>query len=85
MSDELKTLHSLEEPAGPVDDQQDLYLRLSAGPEADRSRRSRDNEPLVDCWKPVGWVVAEAVSEAARLFDDERGTWGPLDRTEDHD
>ena len=45
--------------------------------------RGPDNEPLVECRRPVAWVSPEALSEATRLIGDQQGTWGPLDRTED--
>ena len=51
--------------------------------EGDECGRGPDNEPLVDCRRPVAWIAPEAVEEAARLIDEQRGDWGPLDRVED--
>ncbi|HET6915977.1 MAG TPA: DUF6098 family protein [Acidimicrobiales bacterium] len=45
--------------------------------------RGPDNEPLVDCRRPVAWIAPEAVDEAARLIDEQRGDWGPLDRVDE--
>lgn len=141
----MRTVASLDELADLVGDETNLYLRWSAGPESDSTRRSRDeltgvelpglsasalavepwwdgrpmrlwvarrlydyrhlaerrpiakpwvlegeecgrgpdNEPLVDCKRPVAWIAAEAVAEAARLIDKQRGDWGTLDRVEE--
>lgn len=45
--------------------------------------RGPDNEPLVECKRPVAWISPDAVDEAARLIDEQRGDWGPLDRAEE--
>ena len=45
--------------------------------------RGPDNEPLVECKRPVAWIAAEVVDEAACLIDEQGGDWGPLDRVEE--
>jgi hypothetical protein len=45
--------------------------------------RGPDNEPLVECKRPIAWIAPEAVEEAARLIDEQEGDWGPLDRGDD--
>lgn len=45
--------------------------------------RGPDNEPLVECLRPVGWVGGEVVDEAARLVEDLNTQWGSLDRGDD--
>ena len=45
--------------------------------------RGPDNEPLVKCKRPVAWISPAAVEEAARLIDEQRGDWGPLDRADE--
>lgn len=141
----MPTVESLDELAELVGTEKNLYLRWSAGPEADSSRRSRDeltgvdlpglsasalaveewwdgrpmrlwvarrlydyrhlakrreharawvfegvecgrgpdNEPLVDYERPVAWIAPQVVDEAARLIDEQRGDWGPLDRVDE--
>jgi hypothetical protein len=141
----MRTVESLDELAELVGDQENLYLRWSAGPDHDSTRRSRDeltgirlpglsasalavepwwddrpmrlwvarrlydyrhlaerrpdakpwvlegaecgrgpdNEPLVDCRRPVAWIAPGVVEEAARLIDEQRGDWGPLDRLDE--
>jgi len=43
--------------------------------------RGPDNEPLVDCGRPVAWIADEVLREAERMVA-AQGTadWGPLDR-----
>lgn len=45
--------------------------------------RGPDNEPLVECRRAIAWISPAVVDEAARLIDEQRGDWGPLDRTEE--
>ena len=66
------------------------HLREERGPdvrawvlEGEEIGRGPDNEPLVDCTRPVAWVTDEVVAEASRVVeaatDDEE--WGPLRRS----
>ena len=65
------------------------HLREERGPgvrawvlEGEELGRGPDNEPLVDCKRPVAWVLDEVVAEASRVVEaatDE--DWGPLRRT----
>ena len=51
--------------------------------EGEELGRGPDNEPLVECRRPVAWIAPEAVDEATRLIDQQKGDWGPLDRGEE--
>ncbi|MGH9057442.1 MAG: DUF6098 family protein [Acidimicrobiales bacterium] len=42
--------------------------------------RGPDNEPLVECLRPVAWVAPEVVAEAKYLMDHLDAGWGSLDR-----
>ena len=42
--------------------------------------RGPDNEPLVDCDRPVAWIDDRVISEAARTVDGQNAGWGPLRR-----
>lgn len=44
--------------------------------------RGPDNEPLVECLRPVAWVSPEVVIEATELMDSFDAQWGSLDRGE---
>jgi hypothetical protein len=44
--------------------------------------RGPDNEPLVRCLQPLGWISDEALQESERLVEAEGSPeWGPLDRS----
>jgi hypothetical protein len=65
------------------------HLREERGPgvrawvlEGEELGRGPDNEPLVDCRRPVAWVADEVVVEATRVVEDAADTdWGPLQRS----
>ncbi|MEU4745871.1 DUF6098 family protein, partial [Actinosynnema sp. NPDC023658] len=43
--------------------------------------RGPDNEPLVECRHPIGWIADDALTECEKLVDEHAATsWGPLDR-----
>ena len=43
--------------------------------------RGPDNEPLVECHRPIGWITDEVLAECERLVLATAATpWGPLDR-----
>lgn len=42
--------------------------------------RGPDNEPLVECERPVAWIAGQVIDEAARAVDEQNGRWGPLRR-----
>lgn len=42
--------------------------------------RGPDNEPLVDCERPVAWIDDGVIREAARTVDEQNEQWGPLRR-----
>jgi hypothetical protein len=44
--------------------------------------RGPDNEPLVICHRPVGWVSDEALRECEKLIKEIGVDWGPLNRAE---
>ncbi|NUO60112.1 MAG: hypothetical protein HOV71_03925 [Hamadaea sp.] len=47
----------------------------------EQTGRGPDNEPLVLCREPVGWVAERVLDEAERLVDSAGDAdWGPLDR-----
>lgn len=141
----MHTVESLDELAALVERHPDLYIRWSAGPDADADRTSRDsltgaplpglcanplavegwwgdrslrlwvarriydyhhlrqqrgpgvrawvlqgeetgrgpdNEPLVECHRPVAWVADHVVEECERIVADaDPGDWGPLRRS----
>ncbi|GGP54389.1 DUF6098 family protein [Saccharothrix coeruleofusca] len=65
------------------------HLRERRGPEVrpwliegEEVSRGPDNEPLVICHRPVGWIADEVLRECERLVDQANGAdrWGPLDR-----
>ncbi|MGH9109037.1 MAG: DUF6098 family protein [Acidimicrobiales bacterium] len=58
----------------------DARLWVPAGRECGRGP---DNEPLVECLRPVAWVAADVVDEADRLIEDPNTDWGSLDRGEE--
>jgi hypothetical protein len=45
--------------------------------------RGPDNEPLVICEQPVGWLEESVISAATKLIDAEGAQWGPLQRERD--
>lgn len=45
--------------------------------------RGPDNEPLVVCHRPVGWVSDEALRESEKAVEEQGSDeWGPLHRTD---
>lgn len=42
--------------------------------------RGPDNEPLVDCERPVAWIDDGVIREAERTVDEQNEQWGPLRR-----
>lgn len=44
--------------------------------------RGPDNEPLVECVRPVAWIESGVVAEATELLDTLDEAWGSLDRSE---
>jgi Family of unknown function (DUF6098) len=48
--------------------------------EGEEVGRGPDNEPLVQCRRPVAWIDDAVVDESVRLIRAEPGEWGPLDR-----
>lgn len=64
------------------------HLRERRGPgtrpwilEGTEVGRGPDNEPLVECHHPIGWIADDALAECERLVDEHAATsWGPLDR-----
>jgi hypothetical protein len=65
------------------------HLRQQRGPGVrpwvlvgDERGRGPDNEPLVRCRRPVGWVSDEALRECEQLIKDIGADWGPLNRVE---
>lgn len=64
------------------------HLRERRGPgtrpwilEGTEVGRGPDNEPLVECLHPIGWITDEALAECERLVEEHAATsWGPLDR-----
>src|SRR5687767_9407420 len=47
-----------------------------------REGRGPDNEPLVDCKRPVAWVADEVVAEATGVVEAAtEDDWGPLRRS----
>lgn len=42
--------------------------------------RGPDNEPLVECERPLAWIGEEVVAASERLIDEQAGRWGSLDR-----
>lgn len=44
--------------------------------------RGPDNEPLVRCEQPLGWVSEGVIVSSERLIDEQAGPWGTLDRVE---
>lgn len=42
--------------------------------------RGPDNEPLVDCERPVAWIDDAVIREAERTVDEQNEQWGPLRR-----
>jgi hypothetical protein len=65
------------------------HLREERGPgvrawvlEGEEIGRGPDNEPLVDCKRPVAWVADEVVAEATRAVKTAgEDDWGPLRRS----
>jgi hypothetical protein len=45
--------------------------------------RGPDNEPLVDCRRPLAWIADDVLAEAERVIADQEGGWGPLRRPEE--
>jgi hypothetical protein len=45
--------------------------------------RGPDNEPLVECLRPVAWLSDDVVEEATREIDAQPADWGTLDRVPD--
>ncbi|TVT04282.1 hypothetical protein FNH07_24395 [Amycolatopsis bartoniae] len=44
--------------------------------------RGPDNEPLVECDRPLAWLTDDVLHEAQRLVDEQGSReWGPLDRS----
>ena len=48
--------------------------------EARELGRGPDNEPLVECERPVAWIAGRVISDAARAVDEQNERWGPLRR-----
>jgi Family of unknown function (DUF6098) len=44
--------------------------------------RGPDNEPLVECLRPIAWISDELVHEATEEIDEQPAEWGTLNRTE---
>lgn len=42
--------------------------------------RGPDNEPLVECQRPVAWIDDGVIDEAVRTVDEQNDRWGPLRR-----
>lgn len=40
--------------------------------------RGPDNEPLIVCDRPIAWLDAQVIDEAARVVDEQNDQWGPL-------
>ena len=66
------------------------HLRDERGPgvrawvlEGQEIGRGPDNEPLVDCTRPLAWVADDVVTEATRVVETEAADedWGPLSRS----
>lgn len=64
-----------------------LHLRNLRGPgvrpwllQGEVSGRGPDNEPLVRCHRPVGWIADAALDEAMRMVEAVGSEWGPLNR-----
>jgi hypothetical protein len=64
-----------------------LHLRDRRGPEVrpwilegEEVGRGPDNEPLVECRRPVAYVDESVVEECTRLIESREEDWGPLDR-----
>jgi hypothetical protein len=45
--------------------------------------RGPDNEPLVDCRRPLAWIAENVIVEAEDVLAGEGGRWGPLRRPEE--
>lgn len=63
------------------------HLRHEKGPdvrpwilEGRELGRGPDNEPLVDCERPVAWLADHVIRDAARVVDEQNDQWGPLRR-----
>ncbi|XVS60491.1 DUF6098 family protein [Actinosynnema sp. CA-299493] len=64
------------------------HLRERRGPgtrpwilEGTEVGRGPDNEPLVKCRHPIGWIADDVLLECERLVEEHAATnWGPLDR-----
>jgi hypothetical protein len=64
------------------------HLRERRGPgvrpwvlEGEEVGRGPDNEPLVQCHRPIGWIADEVMAECERLVDANADSdWGTLDR-----
>lgn len=64
------------------------HLRERRGPgtrpwvlEGQEVGRGPDNEPLVKCHHPIGWITDDVLTECERLVDEHAATnWGSLDR-----
>jgi hypothetical protein len=48
--------------------------------EGEEVGRGPDNEPLVECDRPVAWIAENVVEVSARMIEAAGGEWGPLDR-----
>jgi hypothetical protein len=49
--------------------------------EGEEVGRGPDNEPLVECHHPIGWITDDVLAECERLVDEHAASqWGPLDR-----
>jgi hypothetical protein len=47
--------------------------------------RGPDNEPLVECLRPLAWVDDAVVDQATRAIESANDDWGPLDRASARD
>jgi hypothetical protein len=63
------------------------HLRHEKGPgvrpwalEGRELARGPDNEPLVDCARPIAWIGDRVIAEAERTVDEQNASWGPLRR-----
>jgi len=42
--------------------------------------RGPDNEPLVQCERPLAWVAEDVIESSEQLIEQQAGEWGTLDR-----
>jgi hypothetical protein len=68
------------------------HLRHEKGPgvrpwvfEGEEQGRGPDNEPVVQCERPVAWIAESVLGEAERVVAEQNDDWGPLRRPERSD